>query len=99
VEVGQGTVGEDGQVTFQATARATRVLVVDASQVRALIKGKTKAEAEAALARFGDVRVDLWPNWVSTVTAMDARLSVTVDDGAPTPSGGSASSPGASAKP
>ena len=99
VEVGQGTVGEDGQVTFQATARATRVLVVYASQVRALIKGKTKAEAEAALARFGDVRVDLWPNWVSTVTAMDARLSVTVDDGAPTPSGGSASSPGASAKP
>jgi hypothetical protein len=99
VEVGEGTVGEDGQVTFQATARATRVLVVDANQVRALVKGKTQVEAEAALARFGDVRVELWPDWVSTVTAMDARLSVTVDDGATSEGGGAAPSPAASRSP
>ena len=98
VEVGEGTVGEDGQVTFQATARATRVLIVDANQVRSLVKGKTGADAQAALARYGDVRVVLWPDWVSTVTAMDARLSVTVDDGGTT-GGGSAASPSASVSP
>ena len=61
------------------------------------MKGKTKAEAEAALATFGTARVTLWPDWVTTVTTVDARLSVTVEDAA----GGSGPSgspkPGASA--
>jgi hypothetical protein len=99
VEVGEGTVGEDGQVTFQATARATRVLVVDANQVRSLVKGKTEAEAAAALARFGDARVVLWPDWVATVPSMDARLSVTIDEGGTTGSGGATPASGASVAP
>ncbi len=78
VEVGQGSVGEDGQVTFQATARATRVPIVDPGPLRSLVKGKTTAEVEAALAPYGDVTVTLWPDWVSTVTGVDARLDLTV---------------------
>ena len=93
IDVGDGTVGEDGQITFQATARATQVAIVDASSLRSLVVGKTAAEAEAALIPFGTAVVTLWPDWVSTVTSVDARLTITVDD--TTGRGG----PGASASP
>jgi Baseplate J-like protein len=78
VVVGEGTVDESGTVTFDATAHGARVLVVDPDQLRALVKGKTKAQAEAALAPFGTAHVDLWPSWATTITGVDARLSVTV---------------------
>src|SRR6476469_2053793 len=68
VEVGEGTVGEDGQVSFQATARAQRIPIIDAALLRSLVKGKTRAEAEAALAPYGTAKVVLWPSWASTVT-------------------------------
>jgi len=98
IDVGEGTVEEDGQVTFPATAHATQIAIVDPAQLRALVKGKTKAQAEAALAQYGDVRVDLWPSWVTTVTGMDARLTVTIDEstsGNDANPSGSATAPGA----
>jgi len=55
-----------------------RVAVVDPIELRALVKGKTAAEAKAALQPYGDATVTLWPSWVSTVTGVDARLSITV---------------------
>jgi hypothetical protein len=103
VDVGKGSVGEDGQVTFEATARAARVAIVDPGQVRALVKGRTASEAESALAPFGEAKVVLWPAWVTTVTGVDARLSISVvgqdgaagsgGSGSPAPSTTSASSP------
>ena len=93
IEVGNGSVGEDGQVTFQATARAERVPILDAAMMRSLVKGKTKAEAEAALAPYGTVSVALWPSWVSTVTGVDARLDLRLEDAsAGSPSGSPAAS-------
>ncbi len=92
VEVGAGTVGEDGQVTFQATARATTVAIVDADQLRSLVKGKTLADAEAALATYGAATVELWPSWVTTVTGVDTRLTITISDGTSQPGGSPASS-------
>ena len=78
VEVGEGTVGEDGQVSFQATARAQRIPILDPAVLRSLVKGKTQAEAEAALAPYGAAKVVLWPSWASTVTGFDSRLDLTV---------------------
>jgi hypothetical protein len=98
IDVGEGTVGEDGQVTFQATARAVQVAIVDAAALRALVKGKTAAEAQAALAPFGSGTVTLWPDWVSTVPSMDSRLAITVNDAAPG-GGGPDSSAAPSASP
>jgi hypothetical protein len=96
IEVGEGSVGEDGQVTFQATARAERVPILDAAMMRSLVKGKTKAEAEAALAPYGSASVVLWPDWVSTVTGVDGRLDLSVNDAsAGSPSGSPAASAGA----
>jgi hypothetical protein len=91
IDVGDGTVGEDGEVTFQASARATQVAIVDANALRSLVKGKTAAEAQAALVPYGSASVTLWPSWVSTITGVDARLTLTVDDGTPVKGGPSAS--------
>lgn len=96
IDVGEGTVGEDGQVTFQATARATQVAIVDADILRSLVKGKTAADARAALVPYGNASVTLWPDWVSTVTGIDARLTVTVDQGAAGSPGGASPRPSAS---
>jgi len=91
IDVGDGTVGEDGEVTFLASARATQVAMVDANALRSLVKGKTAAEAQAALVPYGSASVSLWPSWVSTVTGVDARLTLTVEDGTPVKGGASAS--------
>jgi hypothetical protein len=102
VDVANGTVGEDGQVTFQATATAARVLIVDPNQLRELVKGRTVADAEAALAPYGQATVSLWPSWVTTVTGIDSRLSIRVDESAGSGAGpsGAPSLPGSpSAKP
>jgi hypothetical protein len=96
VEVGEGTVGEDGQVSFQATARAQRIPILDPAVLRSLVKGKTQAEAEAALAPYGTAKVVLWPSWASTVTGFDSRLDLTVQ-GPPGASAGA--SPGPSTAP
>jgi hypothetical protein len=82
IVVGEGSVGEDGQITFEATARATRVVIVDAGPLRDLVKGRTASEARAALAPYGDAVVTLWPDWVSTITSVDSRLDVQVVAGA-----------------
>jgi hypothetical protein len=64
--------------------------------LRALVKGRTAAEAEAALAPYGKAKVSIWPAWATTVTGIDARLSVSVvQEGSTTaPTGSPASSAG-----
>jgi hypothetical protein len=96
IDVGTGTVGEDGQVTFQATASAIQVAIVDPNALRSLVKGKTAAEARAALAPYGTATVTLWPDWASTVTGMDVRLTVSVDEGQASGSPGASAAPSAS---
>ncbi len=98
VDVGEGAVGEDGQVSFRATARATEVGIIDAGAIPALVKGRTAADAEAALAPLGDASVVLWPSWVTTVTTVDSRLSISIAGqdgsagGSPPPSGATSGS-------
>jgi hypothetical protein len=99
IDVGKGSVDEDGQVTFQASAQAARVTVVDPNQLRSVVKGKTAAQAEAALEPFGAAKVILWPAWVTTVTGVDARLTVSVlgVDGSSGPAASPSPSPASSA--
>jgi hypothetical protein len=100
IDVGEGVVGEDGSVSFLATARATEVAIVDPASLRDVVKGKTAAEAKAALQPFGDATVTLWPDWASTVTSMDSRLTITVaSDAGANPGGGPSRSPGPSVRP
>ncbi|MCU0483832.1 MAG: baseplate J/gp47 family protein, partial [Chloroflexi bacterium] len=103
IEVGTPVV--DGElVTVPATGTATAVRVVDEDEIRALVAGRTPAEAEELLAPYGTAVVTVWPDWVPAITSIDARLTVEVVDvpgasappstpgGTPAPSGTPAAS-------
>ncbi|MFL5778507.1 MAG: baseplate J/gp47 family protein [Chloroflexota bacterium] len=77
VDVGAARV--DGQrVAFPATASARQVVTVDPALVRAAIRGRSIDDARAALARFGDVKLSVWPDWVTSITTVDPRVDVTI---------------------
>ncbi len=74
-----GAPSADGpRVTFPISVTANEVLRVDPAVVRREAKGKSLASARAALARYGQVSVSVWPDWVSSITSIDARLDVRV---------------------
>jgi hypothetical protein len=77
IEQGAATVA-NGQVSFPVTASASRVRVLDPAQLLALAKGKSFADAKAALAPFGHVTITPWPDWVSTVPSIDSRVSLQI---------------------
>ncbi len=78
VSVGEGT-PEGELISYPVEARAEAVAEVSEDQVRTLVRGKTPAEAAALLADYGSVEVVLWPDWVTTITTLDARLTVTIE--------------------
>ena len=69
---------EGQQVAFPVSVRATQVSIPDAAELEALVLGKSRADAEALLAPYGDVRLELWPDWVGSVPTIDGRVSVEV---------------------
>lgn len=69
---------ENGEVRFPVSARAERVRILDPADLIARIKGRTVEEAEAILAEFGEVEITTWPEWVTTITGLDSRLSLVV---------------------
>ena len=99
IEVGDPVV-EGELVVVPATGSATAVRIVDEDEIRALVAGKTPAEATEMLAPYGTVELTVWPEWIPTITSIDARLTVEVL-GAPTTDGepGASPSPEATAAP
>jgi hypothetical protein len=100
-EIGAGEVAGEN-VLFPVTARAEAVREISEAEVRDLVKGATPAEAEAALAPYGAAEIVLWPDWATTITTVDARLTVTVEgippvDATEPPAATPAAEPGASA--
>jgi Baseplate J-like protein len=74
-----GGTSVDGEaVVFDVTARGDQVRVLEPSRLVGLIKGKPIPQARAALAPFGDVRVTVWPDWVSSIPSVDARIDLKV---------------------
>jgi hypothetical protein len=88
VEVSQGTVGEDGTVSYTITATALQHHPLDANALKTSVLGKTADEATAALAPYGKVTISLWPFWVSAVPTNADKVTLTVgspEKPAPTP--------------
>lgn len=83
-EIGDAIV-QGESVTFPVTVRASQVRVLDASALRAEIKGKLIAEARSILEEYGDVALTVWPDWVATIPTIDARLELTVTPAASSP--------------
>ncbi len=77
VTVGQG-IAEGQLIRYPVEGRAEAVRGVSEREVRSMVKGKTPAEAQEVLAPYGTAAVTLWPDWASTITTIDPRLTVTV---------------------
>ncbi|HEY7590113.1 MAG TPA: baseplate J/gp47 family protein [Candidatus Limnocylindrales bacterium] len=79
VDVEFGSAVVDGErVRLPVEARASQVRVLDAEAIRQQVKGRPLAEARSILESYGDVRLDVWPDWVTSVPTIDFRLDVSV---------------------
>ena len=88
VEVSQGTVGEDGTVSYTISATALQHHPLDPNALKASVLGRTADEATAALAPYGKVTLSLWPFWVGAVPTNSDKVTLTVgspEKPAPTP--------------
>jgi hypothetical protein len=88
VEAGTATVNGN-EMTVSVSVRAGAAAAIDEAAVRDKVAGKSRAEAEAALAGQGKVRIDLWPGWVDSVPRIPFRITVRTV----APGGGPSSSP------
>ena len=98
IEVTVGAPSVAGEIVmFPVTATAKQVQVLDPKSLAAQVKGKPAGEARRILAAYGEVELSLWPDWVTSVPGIDARIDVHVaatPANSPLPSGSPA--PGAS---
>jgi hypothetical protein len=78
VQVGPGVVSGT-TIRYPVEARAEAVRSISVDDLRALVKGKTAAEATVLVAGYGRATIEIWPSWASTITGIDARLSVSVE--------------------
>jgi hypothetical protein len=90
-EAGEATaVDTAADVPTSSTAAIVRQLDEDA--LRALVAGRSVAEAKAALAAYGDVTVEIWPAFAPGVTGNAGRIEIRIQPvtssgaGAPAPS-------------
>lgn len=95
-----GTTGtpEGVEVSVAVSGRAVALVEPDALIER--IRGMTPDEAEDELSDIGRARVTVWPEWVTSITEVEWRVTVIVEPGGsesarPSPSG--SASPSASA--
>ena len=78
IEVGDAVI--TGQtVSFPVVASAQQVAVLDAAELKAMVLGKSVAEARAILAPYGDVELTVSPDWAGTVPTFESRVELTVE--------------------
>ena len=77
-----GTLGTPEGAEISVAVRGRAVAEVSPDAVLARIRGLTADEGEAALADLGGARIDLWPDWATTVTELDWRIDVTIEGAA-----------------
>jgi hypothetical protein len=79
IDVRVGPAIVDGQgIRFPVSGIAQQMAKLDVAALRAAIRGKSKADAEAILAPHGQATVRLWPDWVSAIPTLDERVSIQV---------------------
>ncbi|MBA2266050.1 MAG: hypothetical protein H0W17_06610 [Chloroflexi bacterium] len=78
-EVSVGEARRDGDsLIVVASVTAASTPLIDRGEVIGRVQGRAIAEARAALADLGDVTVELWPGWVTSVPGLDWRIEVTI---------------------
>jgi hypothetical protein len=66
-------------VSFPVSATASQIRIVDPATLRDEIKGKPIPEARAILDEYGEVELSVWPDWVSAIPTIDARLDIRIE--------------------
>jgi hypothetical protein len=91
IDIGEGSV-VGGVITFPVDGSAKQLRPLDAAALERDVLGLSKADAETALADYGEVAIVLWPGYVTSVPTIDGRVTLVVapavdpDAGSPTPS-------------
>jgi hypothetical protein len=98
VSIGDPTVDGD-VVTFPVTATAQQVRELDAKGMLAQVKGKTVPQARSILEQFGQVELSVWPEWVTAIPTIDARVSLIAETSSTPVEPGGSTQPGGSAEP
>jgi baseplate J-like protein len=81
VDVGTPTI-VGSVVTFPVTASASQVRTVDGPALLAQVKGLDLPAARGRLDDYGEVRISVWPDWVTTIPNSD-RATLVVGDPVP----------------
>jgi hypothetical protein len=84
--VGAGEV--DGRrIRYTIEAQAEQWLPPDTGALVELVRGRTVAEARAALSAFGEVQITIWPDFIDRLPDDERRIELTAAE--PTRSGDS----------
>jgi hypothetical protein len=67
---------EGAEIAFPVVITARQVLDLDTAAIEAEIRGRSLAEAQAILQRYGTAELSVWPDWVGTIPTLDARVDV-----------------------
>jgi hypothetical protein len=79
VTVDPGVVS-DGAISFPAVATARQIATLDPAVVEAAIRGRSIEEARTILADFGTADLAVWPDWVTAIPTLDARVDVAIEE-------------------
>ena len=82
----------------RSTATAEQIAVLDADELKAMVLGKPVEEARAILAPFGDVALEVSPDWTGSVPGFESRVDADDRPGRPDRDAGS-SAPAATPRP
>jgi hypothetical protein len=63
---------------YAVTVEATQVRDVDAAALVAAVRGLGLPEARTHLDDFGDVEIDVWPDWVTKIPSRTDRVTLTL---------------------
>jgi len=67
---------EGGVISFPVVITARQVLDLDIAAIESEIRGKSLAEAQTILQRYGTPELSVWPDWVGSIPTLDARVDV-----------------------
>jgi hypothetical protein len=65
-------------VTFPVTAEAQQIAILDPAKLKAMVLGKSAAEAKSILAPFGQVDLTISPDWSGSVPTFESRVDLTI---------------------
>jgi baseplate J-like protein len=92
LEPGEATVADE-LVLFPLVAHAEQVRAFDQSSLLAEIKGKPIPQARTILEGLGQVTIDAWPDWVTSIPTLEARLELRIEQPDTDPSASPSAAP------